>query len=586
METADLVARLRRLGTDLTDVEVKAASVALPRTTLETVSAFANGTGGVLLLGLSEDAGFRRVESFNPVAIREALARACADDLEPPLRAPIEIEEFEGGAIVRLDVPELDALAKPSFIKTRGSYQGSFIRGGDGDRRLTQYEVSQLLSNRSQPEDDATVIERATIADLDAELVDGLIRRVRRRSPRAFEGQGDNDVLTRLGALAATERGTPPTLAGLLCLGSYPQQFFPQLFISFVSLPGLRMSDELADGTRFLDNLTCDGPIPRMVDDAVEAVRRNMRVAAVIQGVGRRDRYDYPIEAVRELIVNAVMHRDYSPLARGTQVQVELYPDRLVVKSPGGLYGSVEASQLGVVEVSSSRNAVLAKLLADVPFDRTGDVVCENRGSGMSRVVGRLRDAGMSPPHFDAKPSYLHVTIPQHALLDPDTVTWIGSLAASDLNDTQHLALAMMRSNGSVSNEMLRVWGAGSHAATLALTDLVARGLATKRGGRRYASYELAQSVSGPAGLFADVVEHRAPAWTRAHKDEGLDPKLASIVEAIRAGHTTSRAIQELLSLSYSTVIRRIRSAREAGLIEETTTKHSRAQTYRIVAAG
>lgn len=579
MGTAALVARVRRLGTDLTEVEVKAATRGLPRTTVETVSAFANGIGGVLLLGLSEQEGFEPEAGFDAPAIRDALARACADDLEPPLRAPIEIEEFEGQYLVRLDVPELDAVAKPCFIKARGAYQGSFIRGGDGDRRLTSYEVSQLLSNRAQPVHDAEPVADATLGDLDPELVESCLRRVRMRAPRAFADLDETSALLRVRAAARVDDRVVPTLAGLLCLGAYPQQFFPQLFVSFVSLPGLAMGEELADGTRFLDNQSCDGSIPQMVEEAVDAVRRNMRVASIIQGAGRRDRYDYPVEAVRELIVNAVMHRDYSPGARGTQVQVELYPDRLVVKSPGGLYGGVEVGQLGVIDVSSSRNAVLAKLLADVPIGRSGEVVCENRGSGMSRVVGRLRDAGMSPPRFDATPAHLHVTIPQHALLDPDTVSWIGSLGADDLTDAQHLALAIMHGHGSVSNELLRVWGVEAHAATQALTDLVSRRMAVKHGGRRYARYEVAEADDG--GLVADSV-----VLTEAADVSGpppIDPRVGAVVEAIRSGRTTSRAVQELLGLSYSTAIRRIRAAREAGLIEETASRHSNAQSYRVV---
>ena len=580
MDTAALVARVRRLGADLTEVEVKAATRGLPKTTMETVSAFTNGSGGVLLLGLSESEGFQPADGFDGRSIRDALARACADDIEPPLRAPIDIEEFEGKHLVRLDVPELDAIDKPCFVKARGTHQGSFIRGGDGDRRLTNYEVGQLLSNRGQPDHDAQPVTEATIEDLDPDLVAAWLGRVRARAPRAFAGLDTVSALLRVRAAVRVHDRVVPTLTGLLCLGAYPQQFFPQLFISFVSLPGLTMGEELADGTRFLDNQSCDGPIPHMVEEAVDVVRRNMRVASIIKGTGRRDRYDYPPEAVRELVVNAVMHRDYSPGARGTQVQVELYPDRLVVKSPGGLYGGVEVGQLGVVDVSSSRNAVLAKLLADVPIGRSGEVVCENRGSGMSRVLGRLRDAGMSPPRFDATPAHMHVAIPQHALLDPDTVSWIGSLHSSDLTDAQHLALAMMRGNGAVSNEMLRAWGVESHAATQALTDLVSRGLAIKRGGRRYARYELADTED-ESGLFADVVVSSALPPTPS--PTSLDPKIAAVVEAIRSGQSTSRAIQELLGLSYSTTIRRIRAARQAGLIEETVSKHSTAQSYRIV---
>lgn len=71
--------------------------------------------------------------------------------MEPPLRIAIEVEEFENALVVRADIPELDPVAKPCFAAARGAYQGSFIRSSDGDRRLTHYEVTQLLANRTQP---------------------------------------------------------------------------------------------------------------------------------------------------------------------------------------------------------------------------------------------------------------------------------------------------------------------------------------------------------------------------------------------------------------------------------------------------
>lgn len=88
--------------------------------------------------------------------------------------------------------------------------------------------------------------------------------------------------------------------------------------------------------------------------------------------------------------------------------------------------------------MSSARNALLAKLLADVPTVGTGQVVAENLGSGLPAVIRSLRDDGMSPPDFDSKPAHPFVTVPQHALLDPATVEWIGSLGAGELHHAQH----------------------------------------------------------------------------------------------------------------------------------------------------
>lgn len=583
MRTAELVDAMRVVGADLHSVEVKAAAGGLPTSVVETLSAFSNGAGGTLLLGLDEATGFTPSAGFEPLKIRDALAGACADKMDPPLRLEIEVEEFDGTSILRVEVPELDPLAKPCFVSARGAYQGSYIRSGDGDRRLTHYEVTQLLANRTQPKWDQEIVVQAVMTDLDLDLVHGLLDASRRRSPRAFAGLNDEDALVRLGAAGRDEEGIlRPTMAGLLSLGVYPQQYFPQLFISFVALPGLRMGQTGPDGLRFIDNQTITGSIPVMVSDAVAALIRNMRKAAIIKGIGREDRYDYPLDVIRELIVNAVMHRDYSPDGCATQIQIELYVDRLVVKSPGGLYGAVTVDMLGSEDqVSTSRNRTLATLLADLPLPGSrGETICENRGSGIPQIMESLRQAGMSPPVFDTAPGRMHVTVPQHALLAPDTVDWIGSLGASGLTDAQHLALAMMRTNGKATNPMLQAWGIDSATAGQALRDLVNRGLVVRSGGRRYASYQIAGKT------FPFRLPRTFSTPPAAEPPLGVEVQRDAIVQAIRAGHTTPRALSDVLGINYRGVTRRLAELTKTGAVEPTQPPRSRSQSYRLTTQG
>ncbi len=583
MHTAELVASMRAAGADFHFVELKAAAGGLPSSVVETLSAFSNGGGGTLLLGLDEASGFRPVlPEFDALRMRDALAGACADKMDPPLRLDIEIEELEGAAILRVDVPELDPLAKPCFVKARGAYQGSYIRGGDGDRRLTHYEITQLLANRTQPRWDQQVLEAATVADLDDGLVRSLLETSRRRSPRAFQNRDDVDALMLLGAVARDESGAArPTLAGLLSLGIYPQQFFPQLFISFVALPGVRLGQLDPDGARLLDNQTITGPVPTMVTDAVAALIRNMRKAAIIKGLGREDRYDYPLDVIRELVVNALMHRDYSPEGCATQIQIELFIDRLVIKSPGGLYGAVTVDMLGSDDqVSTSRNRTLAALLADLPLPGSrGETICENRGSGIPQVMESLRQVGMSPPTFDAAPGSMKVTVPQHALLAPDTIEWIGSLRQPGLTDSQHLALAMMRMTGRATNPMLQAWGIDSASAGQALRDLVSRGLATISGGRRYASYRLSGSALPGPLPFVLGGSKGAPTGVGV----GVGAQRDAIVQAIRAGHSTPRALADALGVNYRTVARRLAELTKDGVVARTQPPRSRNQSYRLI---
>lgn len=574
-EIAALVASLRKSGFEPTDVEVKAAAGGLPKTVPETLSAFANGAGGTLILGLSETQGFTPADGFDAPAIRDSLVDACIDKVTPPLRVPVEIAELDDALVVCVEVEELDPVDKPCFVTARGEYSGSYIRGGDGDRRLSRYEVSQLLSNRTQPTDDRAPVLRASVEDLDDELIEDFLRGVREGSSR-LRRMTREELLLQLDILVETEPGvTHPTLAGLLCFGVYPQRHFPQLFVAVVALPGLSMGETDPEGSRFLDNQRLTGPIPSLVQDATRAVMRNMSRAAIIEGIGRRDRYDYPLDVIRELLVNAIMHRDYSADALGAQIQVEIYPDRLEVRSPGGLHGPITPDVLGTPEQRpTSRNALLATLLSEL--DRPGaraEKLCENRGSGLQAVMRSLRSAGMSPPEFKVVPDAMDVVVPRQSLLSDDAIAWIGGLNQPGLTDHQHLALAMMRASGTTSNARLRAWGVDRIDAGNALRDLVFRGLGVRSGGRRYATYRLA----------ADV-QTRTPLSASPKGDTSAGPGRPGdvVVSAVGAGHVSTRAISDATGLTRRVVLRRLDVLIAAGEVERLGTAHSPRQTYRL----
>jgi ATP-dependent DNA helicase RecG len=413
-----LVAELRSVRADTHSVEVKSAVGKLPKSLAETLSAFSNSAGGTVILGLDEGMGFRPAPGFDALRTREALARACADDIHPPVRSVIEVLPFEGAQVVVTEVPEISPLSKPAYVRGRGEYQGSFIRGGDGDRKLSDYEVALLHANRGQPRDDREPVTGASIGDLDDDAVSALLQRMRRRQPRAFRPVSDQVALRRLGVLVPNEPESEklvPSLAGLLTLGAYPQQFFPQLNVTFVVFPSDQAGIVPEGGPRFIDNRSLNGAIPWVVSDAVDAITRNMRLAGTVRGVGRQDVYEYPVEALREAIVNAIMHRDYSPPSRGAQVQVEMYPSRLVVRNPGGLFGPVAEGELGTEGVTSSRNPVLSALLQEVQLPDSDRVICENRGTGIPAMLEQLRRSGTASVKFSNAISHFTVTFTRDA---------------------------------------------------------------------------------------------------------------------------------------------------------------------------
>ena len=393
-ELAALIGVMRQIGNDTQSCEVKEAVGGMPSSLVETLSAFSNGDGGTVVLGVSERDGFIPARGFDARRAQEAFCAECAK-LTPCVRPSLRILPFEGTNVLVALIAPMAPRDKPCYVTTRGRYQGSFVRSGDGDRRLTQYEVDRMLEEHRQPRHDDEIVAGATVADLDPALTSGFISRQRELHPRVFAARDDAGILAAMHAIRDDGGTWRPTLGGLLALGSFPQQFMPRLNVTFTAFPGIDKTGA-ADGRRFLDARTLIGPIPMMVDDAVDAVARNMRVGAVVEGAFRRDVPDYPRDAVREAVANALMHRDYSPEARGSQVQVNLYADRLEIVSPGGLYGGVTVADLGRFGVSSSRNQFLSNMLETTPYPHGGFVV-ENRGTGYQVIDERLREALMPP---------------------------------------------------------------------------------------------------------------------------------------------------------------------------------------------
>ncbi|WP_214109284.1 ATP-binding protein [Acrocarpospora catenulata] len=548
-ELAEVIANLRDIGADIADVEVKKAHGGLPKSLRETLSAFANTQGGVIILGLDEAQAFRATGLTDPARLAADLGAMCAADLEPPLRPLIKIHDFEGVHILVAEIPELDPAQKPCYARGAGITKGSHIRISDGDRRLSAYEVQVMLSSRGQPRDDEQAVHGIGLDQLDPASVTALIARLKISRPHAFKDLDFQSALRRARVLVPSDDSEDVvSLAGLLALGSYPQEHFPQLMVTFVHYP---TDSGPSSNERFLDNVTLEGPIPVMVRDTLAAIRRNMSRRAIISGAGRQDVWEYPETALREAVVNALVHRDLSSAARGTQVQIEMYPDRLLIRNPGGLFGPVTIDSLGQEGISSARNATLIKLLEDVPLPGETRTVCENRGSGIRAMLNALLTAGMNPPRFDDKISSFTVTFPNHTLLSEETITWIHSLGEKGLTDSQCIALALLREEGILDNRVYRnATGVDSRIATSELRDLVARELITQTGTRRWARYQLPERPS------AAVVES-----SRADRR----PELLAVL----GNQTLSRA--ELVArtgLGDQTVRRWLKIMRDEGTIE------------------
>ena len=180
-------------------------------------------------------------------------------ELTPVVHPHIEIMPFEGSLLLVAKIEELFADQKPCYITAQGRYGGSYRRTGEGDKKLIDYEVDRLIEEKTQPRWDDSIITEASLADLDPATLANFLESEKTKRPRTF-AHGEEIAMQRLRVL----REGHPTLASLLVLGEYPQEFFPRLTVTFALFPGTSKGD-ITTGIRLLDSVTLNGPIPELV---------------------------------------------------------------------------------------------------------------------------------------------------------------------------------------------------------------------------------------------------------------------------------------------------------------------------------
>ena len=402
-ELTAIVDRLREQGTDDGDVEVKACESRLSNDIWESVSAFANTAGGIIILGLSELAGFAPVPDFNLDRVRDQFVAGMGDggqrsSVSNPPEYEVARRRVDGKQVLVIQIRELDLALKPCYVTAHGIQNGSYKRVDDKDIHLSAAELYGLQGALLPSMAESGLVAESTTADLDPELVGAIIERRRLQTPRVLLGAETRErQLVRLNI--ANAEGTL-RLAGLLAAGIYPQQFYPKLCIDVAVHPGREKSE--AGMVRFLDRQICDGPIAVCVETSLAAIGRNLRKTSVVSGLARYDEWEIPESVLREALVNACVHREYSPIFVGQAVSVDIYPDRIEVLNPGGLWGGKTLQNLDDGD-SRCRNPKLMNLVDASPAKASGGVLAEGQGSGVPAMLHELAARGLPKPRFVAK---------------------------------------------------------------------------------------------------------------------------------------------------------------------------------------
>ena len=384
---------LRQLisGGETSTMELKVASPR-PDEMAQRLCGLANAQGGLIIIGVvDENLAIVGVPDRRIAQTKDVILRATRQIIKPELvlePSEPEVHILDGKKLVVATVPP-----------NRGAvYQASgvfWVRRGTYTVPLTISEINELSHDRGLVSWERQVVREATMRDIDVELVRAYLRQRSGGSGQSNRLEDLERVLIGMGCAKVTSDGTVrPTYAGILFFGQEPQQYILQSEVVCVLF-----RDELGMG-RYIDRKIIKGTLQKLIDETEAFLNKYVAVGAEIVGWKRIDLPEYPLEALREAVVNAIVHRDYS--REGESIRVFYYKDRVEIHSPGLLLPGITVEQMQRGEVDSRlRNSVLGTLLRDIPG------YMERIGSGVRFMLNETKRMGLPPPQFQEMSEFM-----------------------------------------------------------------------------------------------------------------------------------------------------------------------------------
>ena len=427
------------------------------REVVVTAGAFANTRGGTIFIGIT-DRGNVIGTQIGTESFKE-WANTISQSTEPRLIPEIEELSREGKPVVAIYIKENPL--KPVSVKGR-----CYRRVGSSNRAMQPHEIAEMHLQSIGSSWDLTPAPKTTVADLDLAKVTDYIRKANETGRRNIgPDESPQTVLEKIGLI----QDSKPTWAAILLFGKNPQRVLSQATIHC----GLFEADEIS----VLDDRMVTGTIIEQVNDAIEFIRKNIRVAFVMTGEPERKQvWDYPVEALREAVINAVCHRNYTI---SSAVEIRILRDSLKVWSPGRLASGITLPELFTSHSSVLRNKGIAQVLYDIGW-------IERWGGGIQKIRSTCAEAGLPEPVFQEDQGFS--VIFRKDMFDREYLVKAG------LSERQISAVLFARENGKITNaDYQRILKISGTTAQRDLKDLVARNIFEMSGKRKGTHYTLSR---------------------------------------------------------------------------------------------
>ena len=343
---------------------------------MKTIVAFANTQGGKLIVGIDDKTHeIVGVENEILFQVMDGIANAVSDSCMPQIIPDIEPQTVDGKTVIVVSVEA--GKNRPYYLKSKGKENGTYIRVAGTSRQAFPEKIRELEMEGARISWDELTCVGYSVSDEATERLCQDIESFRKKAGMT-EHSVKKEQLINWKILKQSEGQVMATNAYALLTSDY----FPFSKTQCAVFKG-------TDRAVFLDKREFTGPIYAQIESAVDFVLRNIRLGARIDGLVRKEKYELPLEAIREMIINAHCHRN---LLDESCIQVAVYDDRLEVTSPGGLYNG-----LTYEEVMNGHSKIRNKAIANI-FSQMGLV--EAWGSGIKRILNAAKEYGLLEPKF------------------------------------------------------------------------------------------------------------------------------------------------------------------------------------------
>ena len=395
-----LITQIKENKYESTQIELKSSKEGNSKQFYDTLSSFSNTSGGIIIFGIDEKNDFD-VCGVKDVQTQQNVIQELCKAMEPVVRPTISVCEYiKGVFVIACEVNEMDYIDKPCYYRPLGIEKGSFIRTGNGDEHMTEMEIQQFVNYKrkikSELDTFPETINESRINQI--QLSDYIAKESEQKAN--FSMLPLNIVKEMLGL----EKGGNITLASLLNFGIYPQEVAPMMSVNCVKVDGNEYISENNINERFAANVSCAGTIKEMFYQAMNFVKNNIQIKVVVNKDGyRQDDEEYPLIAIREALLNALIHRDYSEINRNIPVSLTIFNNRIEITNPGSILGNYRVEDLGL-KYLPIRNPFIARIVEVL-------MGTENRHSGIMTINAALKSNKQLPALFESSKGFFKVTI-------------------------------------------------------------------------------------------------------------------------------------------------------------------------------